>query len=157
MHPLVERNLPDRPLWAMEGIPSFFEKFYGYWEGDELVVHWGYQNPWRIAGLGTNVVRLNLEAILSTRQQLGEYHESDLRMVSVFLWEQGKLPRFLQLLRTGQRNGYNSSFEAAMEMPMRQIMPLCNAILIKSRPNGRKSPFTRRVKYSQTSDYSSGI
>ncbi len=32
LHPLVERNLKDRPLWAMEGIPTFFEKFYGYWK-----------------------------------------------------------------------------------------------------------------------------
>ena len=37
LHPLVERNLKDRPQWAMEGIPTFFEKFYGYWKGDELV------------------------------------------------------------------------------------------------------------------------
>ena len=39
MHPLVERNLGDRPLWAMEGIPTFFEKFYGYWTNNEVVVH----------------------------------------------------------------------------------------------------------------------
>src|SRR5665213_1537879 len=43
MHPLVERNLKDRPIWAIEGIPNFFEKFYGYWQKDELVVRWGYQ------------------------------------------------------------------------------------------------------------------
>ena len=30
MHPLVERNLRDRPPWVIEGILSFFEKFYGY-------------------------------------------------------------------------------------------------------------------------------
>jgi hypothetical protein len=40
MHPLVERNLKDRPEWAIEGIPTFFEKFYGYWRGDELIVNW---------------------------------------------------------------------------------------------------------------------
>jgi len=39
MHPLVERNLKDRPLWAMEGIPTFFEKFYGYTQHDEFVVN----------------------------------------------------------------------------------------------------------------------
>jgi hypothetical protein len=51
LHPLVERNLKDRPQWAMEGIPTFFEKFYGYWQGGELTAFWGYQNPWRIQQL----------------------------------------------------------------------------------------------------------
>jgi hypothetical protein len=37
----------------MEGIPTFFEKFYGYWKDDEPVVYWGFQNPWRIDQLGT--------------------------------------------------------------------------------------------------------
>jgi hypothetical protein len=55
MHPLVERNLSSRPPWAEEGIPTFFEKFYGYWKDDELVLLWGFQNPWRINELGANL------------------------------------------------------------------------------------------------------
>lgn len=66
MHPLVERNLKDRLEWAIEGIPTFFEKFYGYWRGDELVVNWGFQNPWRIKQLGTDLARLDLPGILAT-------------------------------------------------------------------------------------------
>lgn len=93
LHPLVERNLKDRPLWALEGIPTFFEKFYGYWKDDELTVHWGYQNPWRIEMLGTNLTQLDLKSLLATRDPQGQYHESDLRMVSMFLWEQGKFPK----------------------------------------------------------------
>jgi len=28
----VERDLKDPPIWAIEGIPTFFEKFYGYYQ-----------------------------------------------------------------------------------------------------------------------------
>src|ERR1017187_6009278 len=61
LHPLVERNLKDRPLWAMEGIPAFFEKFYGYWKDEEPVLYWGFQNPWRIDQLGTNLTQIDVK------------------------------------------------------------------------------------------------
>ena len=31
LHPLVEENFAHLPAWAFEGVPTFFEKFYGYW------------------------------------------------------------------------------------------------------------------------------
>lgn len=129
MHPLVEKNLKDRPLWALEGIPTFFEKFYGHWKDDQLVVHWGYQNPWRIEMLGTNLTHLDLKSLLTTRNPLGQYHASDLRMVSMFLWEQGKFQRFLQLIQKRDKNGYDSYFEAALGMPIKEIIPLWNTYL----------------------------
>ncbi len=93
MHPLVERNLPKRPPWADKGIPSFFEKFLGYWDGDRLVLRFGYQNPWRIETLGDQIDRLDLRAILHRKtNDYGTSRNSDLRMVSVFLWRTGKLP-----------------------------------------------------------------
>jgi hypothetical protein len=124
MHPLVERNLSDRPLWALEGIPTFFEKFYGYWNDDKPILHLGYQNPWRIEMLGTNLTQLDLKNLLTTRNPQGQYHESDLRMISMFLWHQGKFQRFLQLIQRREKNGYASYFEAALEMPLQMIMPL---------------------------------
>ena len=44
-------------------------------------------------------------------------------MVSVFLWEQGKFKRFLQLIKDRNKNGYNSYFEAALEMQIDKIIP----------------------------------
>src|SRR5260370_355914 len=41
-HAFVERDLKSRPAWADEGVPTFFEKFYGYWKNDELVLVWGF-------------------------------------------------------------------------------------------------------------------
>jgi len=116
MHPLVERNLKDRPVWAIEGIPTFFEKFYGYWRGDELVDHWGFQNPWRIKQLGTDLAWLDLPEILATTR--AKEKESEQRLVSIFLWEQGKFKQFLDLVKRREKNGYDSYFEAAMEIPI---------------------------------------
>ena len=124
MHPLVERNLKDRPVWAIEGIPTFFEKFYGYWTNGESVIQWGYQNPWRIQLLGTNLTRLDLQSLLTTTDPQGQFRESDLRMVSMFLWEQGQFPHFLQLIQKREKDGYNSYFEAALKMPVEKVLPL---------------------------------
>jgi hypothetical protein len=129
MHPLVERNLRDRPEWALEGIPTFFEKFYGYWTKDDLVIQWGFQNPWRMAQLATNLTQLDLKQIISYKAQPSAYSQvqhnaSKQRLVSVFLWQQGRFKRFLQLVAMREKNGYPTYFEAAMEMPIERILPL---------------------------------
>jgi hypothetical protein len=129
LHPLVERNLKDRPQWAMEGIPTFFEKFYGYWQGGELTAYWGYQNPWRIQQLGTNLTELDLKQVIAAPKETEasssvERSESSWRMVSVFLWQQGRFKRFLNLIATHDKAGYPTYFEAAMEMPVEKIIPL---------------------------------
>jgi hypothetical protein len=129
LHPLVERNLPSRPTWALEGIPTFFEKFYGYWKGDELVLFWGFQNPWRIYDLKTRLTRLNLREIISVQNPSAVKHESESRMVSLFLWEQGRFRRFLRLIAAKDKRGYASYFEAAMEMPLERIIPLWEVYL----------------------------
>jgi len=124
LHPLVERNLGDRPVWAIEGIPGFFEKFYGYWQGGDLIVTWGFHNPWRLQALGPDIARLDLKAILANPQPQTRYNQSDLRMVSMFLWEQGRFKRFLRLIEQREKNGYLTYFEAAMEQPIERILPL---------------------------------
>jgi hypothetical protein len=134
LHPLVERNLKDRPLWAMEGIPTFFEKFYGYWKDDDLVVYWGFQNPWRIQQIGTNLTQLAMHkfiAYLDPTTQFGyvEKEESTWRMGAVFLWEQGRFRRFLNLIAAHDLAGYATYFEAAMEMPVEKILPIWQTYL----------------------------
>ena len=129
LHPLVERNLKDRPQWAMEGIPTFFEKFYGYWQDDELTVYWGFQNPWRIQQLGNNLTQLDLKQVIadcdsSAHFSWVELNESSCRMASVFLWQQGRFKRFLNLIAAHDKAGYPTYFEAAMEMPVEKILPL---------------------------------
>lgn len=124
MHPLVERNLPERPAWAVEAIPSFFEKFYGYYDRDTLVVQWGYQNPWRLQALGTRLFTADLETIIHGVKPADGYDTSELRLVSVFLWQQGKFKRFLQLIAERKHDGFPTYFEAAMGAPLQDIIPL---------------------------------
>jgi len=126
---LVESNLTERPMWAKEGIPTFFEKFYGYWKDDELVVYWGFQNPWRISQIGSNLTHLDLNETISgpkffRNSDWPERTESNLRMAAVFLWEKGRFNRFLRLIATRNKAGYPTYFEAALDMPLEKILPL---------------------------------
>jgi hypothetical protein len=127
-HAFVEKDLTQRPSWADEGIPTFFEKFYGYWKDDELVLFWGFQNPWRIRELGINLTQLNLPEIIS--EQNPEQDESKLRMVSLFLWRQGRFKRLLKLIAANDKRGYKSFFEAALELPLDRITPLWQDYLL---------------------------
>jgi hypothetical protein len=131
LHPLVERNLKERPPWAMEGIPTFFEKFYGYWKSNQLEVCWGYQNPWRIQQLGYNLSELDLKEIVNDSHGFDwqEQNESSCRMVSVFLWQQGRFKRFMNLIAAHDKAGYPTYFEAAMKMPLEKILPFWQAYL----------------------------
>ncbi len=124
MHPLLDRNLQDSPMWAVEAIPAFFEKFIGYWDGDKLVAQWGYQNPWRIELIGDKLTGLDLKRIIADRRPVTNFNNSERRLVTVFLWRQGKFERFLRLLAGRNHNGYGSYFEAAMGMPLKDIVPL---------------------------------
>lgn len=123
MHPLVEHNLPARPSWAVEAIPSFFEKFFGYYENGSMVVQWGYQNPWRIEALGPRLTRIDLETLVSGKTPRDGYDTSELRLISVFLWQQGKLQQFLRLVAGQKHEGFPTYFESAMGMPLKEIIP----------------------------------
>lgn len=116
MHPLVEESLPDRPAWATEGIPAFFEKFYGHVQNGRLHVQWGYQNPWRIEMLGPRLKHLKLERIVS-----GSEDTSEKRLVTVYLSQRGKLKTFLELVQANDRRGFRTHLEAAFGKPLKEI------------------------------------
>lgn len=115
-HPLVEESLPDRPEWALEGIPAFFEKFYGFVQDGKLHVQWGYQNPWRIEKLGSELTKLKLIHVV-----YGSQDTSEKRLVSVFLHRRGKFKTFLELVQADNRQGFRTHLEAAFEKPLNEI------------------------------------
>jgi len=136
MHPLITKNFPKRPVWADEGIPSFFEKFFGYWNSNELVLSFGYQNPWRIHELGEKIDELDLKSILyRTGNNYSINKNSDLRMVSIFLWRQGKFQRYMDLLGRNDRGAYGTFFEAAFEKKLEEIEPLWRQYLRETKIN----------------------
>ena len=121
MHPLVRANLPYAPEWADEGLPSFFEKSFGYWDDKRLVLHFGYQNPWRIEELGERLESLDLRQIVTMSDHYGT---SEKRLVSVFLYSQGRLKVFIDLVRHDKKNGYGTFLEAAFGRTFSEIQPL---------------------------------
>lgn len=127
---LVERALPGCPSWAVEGLPAFFEKFLGYWDGDRLVVQWGYQSPWRLQALGDRLEGLELARVVASddRSPSGA-GGSEARLVAVFLWQHGRLQRFLRLVAARDRAGFASYLEAAMDRPLAELVPLWQAYL----------------------------
>ena len=126
MHPLTRACLPNAPAWADEGLPSFFEKGFGHWKGPDLVIHWGYPNPWRIQELGDRLGSLDLKDIVTAPERYGT---SEKRMVSVFLYHQGRLKTFIELVRSNRKNGYGTFVEAAMDRTFADIQPLWSAYL----------------------------
>jgi len=89
----------------LEGIPTFFEKFYGYWNGEELVLNWGYQNPGRIKALGANLTRLDLKDVLGTENPQGQFRESDLRLVLAKYTKRGGNWGFFERCLMGNLHG----------------------------------------------------
>ncbi len=124
MYPILFRNLPDAPGWAVDAIPTFFEKFVGYWDGERLAVSWGHQSAWRIEGIGDALAALDLPRVL---QSARDGRQSERRLVTVFLWQQCRLERFLRLIAGRDLAGYGTYFEAAMERPVQEIVPLWTA------------------------------
>jgi hypothetical protein len=118
IHPVIATELPGTPSWGWEGIPTFFEKFYGYKEGNRLYLKWGYQNPWRIRTLGEGLLRLNLSDVMGRSQD-----ESELRLVSVFLYQHGKMRSFLDSIRSGNKKGYATYVEAAFGERLSELEP----------------------------------
>lgn len=116
MHFVVETMLPERPSWAIEGIPAFFEKFYGYEEDGKLQLKWGFQNPWRIQALGEDFPKLKMINVI-----YGSNNTSEKRLLSVFLYQHGKLKRFLELIEKGDKKGFRTYVEAALDKPMYEI------------------------------------
>jgi hypothetical protein len=118
IHPVIQTELPGTPSWGWEGIPAFFEKFYGYKEGSRLYLKWGYQNPWRIRSLGDRLLRLNLSDVMGRSQD-----QSELRLVSVFLYQHGKMRSFLDSIRSGDKKGYATYVEAAFGERLADLQP----------------------------------
>ncbi len=121
IHTLMLHKSHSFPVWANEGIPSFFEKFFGYWEGDKLCLDFGFQSSWRIDKMRRTIVQLDLERMIRHGRN---FTTSEKRLVSMFLFQQGKLKTYLDLVKVRQKKGYNTFVEAAFERELTELVPL---------------------------------
>jgi hypothetical protein len=93
------------------------------------VAYWGCENPRRIRQLGDKLPQLDLKQVIAATEHTGasssvERTEFSWRMVSVFLWQQGRLEGFLILIAEHDKAGYPTYFEAAPEMPIEKLVLL---------------------------------
>ena len=95
MHPLLEHNFPRAPRWCKEGIPAFFEKFFGYFSGNRLILSFGFQNPWRLKDIEDDLESLDLRGLVEGKND----NQSELRLVATFIHERVSLRRYFELLR----------------------------------------------------------
>lgn len=124
------------PAWVISGLRTYFEKFYGYWttgtEGQRQVVfEFGFQNPWRTQALGLGARWLDAMSVI--RAEHGERYSSyqtKTRSLIMFIHHEGKIDRFFELLRTRNRMGFQTYFEAAIGESYQDFKPRWQAYLV---------------------------
>jgi Tfp pilus assembly protein PilF len=131
-HELMHKVIDDLPFideWAVEGVPTIFEKFYGYPCDDNYKLTLGIQNPWRIKELGKSLTGISLPQILA--QQNPSFSESEARLAAVFLFKSGKLRKYLELCKNGHVGDYPTVFESAFDKMAVEMQPEWNDYLAK--------------------------
>jgi hypothetical protein len=108
--------------WAQEGIPAIFEKIYGYCNYANPVFFLGYPNPWRVKALNRSLTTIDLQAVVLNTSSAGISCEEQ-REVGLFLLKEGRLRRYLELARTGRKDGFPTLFESAMQASLSDIVP----------------------------------
>jgi tetratricopeptide (TPR) repeat protein len=128
MHKVIE-DLPFIDAWAQEGVPTIFEKFYGYPFGDSYKLTLGLQNPWRIKELGKSLTGISLPEIIA--QQNPAFSESEARLAAIFLFKSAKLRKYLELCANGHVGDYPTVFESAFDKTAVQMQPEWKQYLAK--------------------------
>lgn len=144
MHKALTENQFSLEPWAVEAIPTFFEKFYAYFEGDVLNAKFGYQHSERVRWIGPKLTKLKLSEIISNQSPAD--FENEERLVSMFLFDSGKLKDFIESTRTNKPLKYKTRIESVFDMPMEQLEKLWSAYLQKverAKPNFSRLPPTK--------------
>lgn len=109
MHRVIEDVVFD-DIWAHEGIPTIFEKFYGYKDEDGYKLLVGYQNPGRMEEVEPRLLNLPLVDVLS--QMYPDQAESEVRLLGVFLFQHKLLKKYLEIGKSGKVSNYPTVLEA---------------------------------------------
>lgn len=94
-HAFIDSNGLHFPRWAREGVPVFFEKFFGSRSGADLRLRFGFVNSWRYQELAPMIDHLTVDMIDTGNRSESESIDG---LLSYFLWYEGK---FITFLRAG--------------------------------------------------------
>ncbi|MBU6454810.1 MAG: tetratricopeptide repeat protein [Cyanobacteria bacterium REEB67] len=142
MHKFIYIEKPH-DFWADEGIPSFFEKAYGYLSEGKLHLQTGYAAPTHEVWGQISRKPYKLSEIVTQAKYADPEHEDTQRLVALFLNEQAKLKAFLDLTLKGQRGKYEYFIEAVFDKPLNELDPLFDNFqrqLLKNRETTGKLP-----------------
>lgn len=129
MHKIQHDNFDMMEMWALEGIATYFEQFYGYYDGNKLVAKFGFHNPERFKQAKPGLTKMTLREVLEIRNP--EPYESVEQLAVLFLHENGKFKIYLDLLRANEKTAFKSYFEAAMNSTAEELEPKWQAYLKK--------------------------
>jgi tetratricopeptide (TPR) repeat protein len=109
----IALGLSGAETWAQKGIPDLFMKFYGYFEGPDLNLYYGYENFSCLSAFLSDPTKLKLSNIIAITDP--KRREPTARLLAVFLQVNHKLPEYLRLVRSAERGKYKSFVEAAFQ------------------------------------------
>lgn len=126
MHTILSRQ-KNLEFWAEEGIPSYFEKVYGAITPQFELLH-GYSENWFPQALSVKALSggLNLADIVGKAKHANAGHETQQRLVALFLQKYDRLDTYLALTVSNNHKGYKTFVEAAFDKPMVQLVPMFN-------------------------------
>jgi hypothetical protein len=79
--------------------------------------------------IGGALTQLDLEQVAAKERATSQLDLAADRLLAVFLWQQGRLERFLRLVAAGDRAGFGTYLEAALEGHLAEIVPMWRAYL----------------------------
>ncbi|MBS1993301.1 MAG: tetratricopeptide repeat protein [Cyanobacteria bacterium SZAS LIN-3] len=139
-------NLKAHDFWADEGIPSFFEKSYGYLyqANNQTNSQDGQQNMWLVTGFAESSSTLwswlthktlKLSQIVTSAKYADPSNEDAQRLVALFINKHGKLKQFLDTSFSGARGKYKYFIEATFDKTLAELDPMFDEYLSQLQKN----------------------
>ena len=123
MHKIVHEKFTACDLWAVEGIPSLFEKIYCCHDEGNPKFYFGYENPWRLGQLSKELPALTIRQILENANNKKQENESEQRMLASFIFHSGKLKLYIDLSVKDQHHGFSTILESVFNKSVSQLEP----------------------------------
>lgn len=140
MHELMHTVLAEEKkleYWAEEGIPCLFDKCFGYMQDKIMTLKLGYPEVWYPKWMGgKDRADVDLIDVVKNSKHANDSQENRQRQVALFLCKADKLKTYLGLVESGDKKGYPTFFEAAMEESLDKLAPKFTAYMQEIEKSG---------------------
>lgn len=146
MHELMHTVLAEEKkleYWAEEGIPTLFDKCFGYMQDGagkddkSMMIKLGYPEVWYAKWMGgIDRSEVSLIDVVRNSKHANDSQENKQRQVALFLCKMDKLKTYLSLVESGDKKGYPTYFEAALEESLEKLAPKFTAYMQEIEKSG---------------------